>query len=291
MTEVIELAAVPGARATYRRAALGQLRRRSATGLPDTTLVLRGLAVDRAHLAAYNRVCGYRLADQLSPTYPHILAFPVAMRLMSTVDFPVRVVGVVHVANRIEVRRPIDAGERLELTVRAADLRPHERGRQFDVRATVSVDDEVVWRGVSTYLHKEKPSGPRAERERDPERAPAPQPTAVWRVGRDVGRRYAEVSGDHNPIHTSRLGARAFGFPRPIAHGMWSKARCLAALEGRLPDSYAVEVAFKLPILLPASVGFSAVREEGGDREGRDWVIGLHDAKSGRPHLRGRITA
>jgi hypothetical protein len=189
VTEVIELAAVPGARATYRRAALGQLRRRSATGLPDTTLVLRGLAVDREHLAAYNRVCGYRLADQLSPTYPHVLAFPVAMRLMSTVDFPVRVVGVVHIANRIEVRRPIDAGERLELTVRAADLRPHERGRQFDVRATVSVDDEVVWRGVSTYLHKEKPSGPRAERERDPERAPAPQPTAFWRVGRDVGRR------------------------------------------------------------------------------------------------------
>ena len=65
MTEVIELAAAPGTGAIYRRAALGQLRRRSATGLPDTTLVLRGLAVDRAHLAAYNRVCGYRLTDQL----------------------------------------------------------------------------------------------------------------------------------------------------------------------------------------------------------------------------------
>jgi hypothetical protein len=71
---------------------------------------------------------------------------------------------------------------------------------------------------------------------------------------------------------------------------MWSKARCLAALEGRLPDSYAVEVAFKLPIPLPSSVGFSAVREQSGDREGRDWVIGLHDTKSGRPHLRGRVT-
>ena len=69
------------------------------------------------------------------------------------------------------------------------------------------------------------------------------------------GTDYAAVSGDHNPIHTSRLGARLFGFPRPIAHGMWSKARCLAALEGRLPDAYTVDVAFKLPILLPATVG------------------------------------
>jgi acyl dehydratase len=284
VTEVIELVAAPGTGAIYRRAALGQLRRRSATELPDTTLVLRGVSVDREHLAAYNRVCGYRLADQLSPTYPHVLAFPLAMQLMSTVDFPVRVVGVVHIANRIEVRRPIDAGERLEFTVRAADLRAHERGRQFDVRATASVDDEVVWRGISTYLHREKPAAPREDRMAGGERSPVPQPSAVWRIGREVGPRYAEVSGDHNPIHTSRLGARAFGFPRTIAHGMWSKARCLAALEGRLPDAYGVEVSFKLPILLPASVGFSADRTEDG------WTLGLHDAKSGRPHLTGSIT-
>ncbi|GAA5177160.1 MaoC/PaaZ C-terminal domain-containing protein [Rugosimonospora acidiphila] len=288
MSEVVEVPAAPGIGSVYRHAALGQLRHRSSTELPGTTLVLRGLSVDRAHLAAYDRVCGYRLSDQLCPTYPHILAFPLAMRLMSAVDFPVRVIGVVHIANRIEVLRPIDAGERLEFTVRATDLRPHERGRQFDVRTTASVDDEVVWRGISTYLRREKARddpAPRdtAQRERVP-RPPAPRPTAVWRVGRDVGTRYAKVSGDHNPIHTSRLGARVFGFPRTIAHGMWSMARCLAALEGRLPDSYAVDVAFKLPILLPASVGFSAERDDDG------WAIGLHDARSGKPHLTGHVT-
>jgi acyl dehydratase len=287
MTEVIELAAAPGTGAIYRRAALGQLRRRPADGLPDTTLVLRGVQVDRAHLARYDRVCGYRLADRLPPTYPHILAFPLAMQLMSTADFPVRVVGVVHVANRIEVLRPVDAGERLELTVRAADLRPHERGRQFDVRATASVDDEVVWRGVSTYLRKEKAAG--GGRQSTGERGggehpPAPPPVAVWPLGREVGPRYAEVSGDHNPIHTSRLGARAFGFRGPIAHGMWSKARCLAALEGRLPDSYSVRVAFKLPILLPGSVGFNA------GPAGHGWTFALHDARTGRPHLSGEVT-
>ena len=84
------------------------------------------------------------------------------------------------------------------------------------------------------------------------ERPTPPAGSARWRVEPRVGTDYARVSGDRNPIHTSRLGARLFGFPRPIAHGMWSKARCLAALEGRLPDAYTVEVAFKLPVPLPA---------------------------------------
>jgi acyl dehydratase len=99
-----------------------------------------------------------------------------------------------------------------------------------------------------------------------------------------VGTDYAEVSGDHNPIHTSRLGARLLGFPTPIAHGMWSKARCLAALEGRLPQAYAVDVAFKLPVPLPSTLAFTAT-QAGSE----DWRFGLHGAKSGKPHLSGDV--
>jgi acyl dehydratase len=278
---VVEFGAAPRGPAVYRRAALGLLARRVATGLPDTTLVLREVAVSRAHLAGYDRVCGFPLSDMLPATYPHVLAFGLAMRLMSGEDFPFPVIGVVHVANHIEQLRPVHADERLEFAVRAADLRPHERGRQFDMRVTASVGDEVVWRGVSTYLRREKAAG-----RSDPpaRRAEPPRASAVWRVGRDTGRRYARVSGDRNPIHTSRLGARLFGFPRPIAHGMWSVARCLADLSGRLPDRYRVEVAFKLPILLPATVNFAGVPAGDG------WQIALHDAATGKPHLTGSVT-
>jgi acyl dehydratase len=204
------------------------------------------------------------------------------MHLMSDVDFPLPLAGVVHVANRIEVLRPIDAGERLDLTVRAADLRAHERGRQVDIVATALVDGAQVWRGVSTYLHRENPSGPRTSPD-ERIRAHRPAPSAVWRVGREVGPRYAAVSGDRNPIHTSRIAARVFGFPRTIAHGMWSKARCLAALEGRLPDRYTVDVAFKLPVLLPSTVDFAAVRDGDG------WRMSLHGHGSDRPHLTGAV--
>lgn len=266
----------------YARAAIGLVPGISRPSkLPDTVLERSGVSVDRTHLAEYNRVCGFRLADTLPATYPHVLAFPLAFRLMSGRDFPFPVVGLVHVANRIELRRPIDAGEPLDLAVHAADLREHPRGRQLDIVATASVGGEVVWRDVSTYLRRESRSGG-GRRDGERERQEPPTPSARWRLSPRVGTDYARVSGDHNPIHTSRLGARLFGFARPIAHGMWSKARCLAALEGRLPEAYTVDVSFKLPVYLPSTVVFSATPE---------WTFALHAAKSGKPHLAGTITA
>ncbi|WP_436529628.1 MaoC/PaaZ C-terminal domain-containing protein [Actinoplanes sp. HUAS TT8] len=288
MVAVVELSEGPGVGAAYAKAALGVLRR-GGTTLPDVELVHRGVTVARTHLARYDRVCGLRLTDTLPATYPHILAFPLAMRLMSAADFPLPMIGLVHVTNRITVHRPIDAGERLDLTVRAVDLREHPRGRQFDMLAVASVGGDEVWRGVSTYLRKEAAprhaagSAPRAELAPAPVTPePASSGAAVWRLPARTGTDYAAVSGDRNPIHTTRLGAKLFGFPRPIAHGMWTKARCLAALEGRLPAAYTVEVAFKQPILLPSTVRFTSAPTT----TGRDFAVA-----SKRPHLTGSITA
>ena len=278
----VELDRAPELGSIYRRAAVGLVSRRTGDALPDTTLVLRGAAVDRDRLTAYSRVCGFRLTDTLPATYPHVLAFPLAMRLLAAPDFPFPVVGLVHVANRITVTRPITAAERLDLSVHAEGLRPHDRGRQLDVVATATVDGTEVWRGISTYLRREKSPGDGRNRGDRPE---PPAPSAIWKVPSSVGREYAEVSGDRNPIHTSRIGARLFGFRRPIAHGMWSKARCLAALDGRLPDAYTVDVSFKLPILLPATVAFHGTEESGAA-----WTFGVHSAGSGRPHLSGHLS-
>ncbi len=274
---VVELTREP--RALYARAALSLLPRRRGTALPDRALLRRAVTVDRDRLARYHQACGFRLTDTLPATYPHVLAFPLAMRLMSAADFPFPVVGLVHVANRITLRRPIDAGTRLDLSVHAADLRPHDRGQQFDVVTTAAADGEEVWRGTATYLRKHR----QGEQRGRGGRTGPPAPSARWQIPARVGRDYAAVSGDHNPIHTSRLGARLFGFPRPIAHGMWTAARCLAALEGRLPASYTVDVAFKLPVLLPATVAFAATTAGDG------WRFSLHSAGSGRPHLTGSL--
>ena len=98
----------------------------------------------------------------------------------------------------------------------------------------------------------------------------------------DIGRRYGAVSGDRNPIHLHGWSAKLFGMPRPIAHGMWLKARCLAELESTLPDAFRVDVRFKLPLFLPAQVAFG-VRDDGRGFE-------VRDASSGKPHLSGALT-
>ncbi|HEY0696592.1 MAG TPA: hypothetical protein VGD43_02150, partial [Micromonospora sp.] len=195
----VELGATPAVGPLFRTAAIGLvpgLRGGRVTDeLPALDLVLRGVTVDRDRLAAYNRVCGFRLTDRLPPTYPHILAFGLSLRLMTSPEFPFPLIGLVHLANRITVERPLDAGEPLDLSVRAVDLRPHPRGRQFDLLATASVDGEVVWRDTSTYLRRERTGGQEGRRDHTDRPAP-PNPSAWWRLTPRVGTDYARVSGD-----------------------------------------------------------------------------------------------
>ncbi|MEA2478170.1 MAG: hypothetical protein QOJ07_92 [Thermoleophilaceae bacterium] len=261
--------------------------------LPDDELVVRDVDVDREDLAHYDRVCGFRLTDELPPTYPHMIAFPLAMELMTQRSFPFPVVGLVHVRNRIEQTRPLRADEPLTVAVHAANLEQHAKGRQFEIVAEGRAGDEPVWSSVSTYLSRGGGSGEGSDgdddsgqkQKRKQKQKGPPRPEAIWKVEGDIGRRYASVSGDRNPIHIHPLTARLFGFPRPIAHGMWLKARCLAALEGELPGACEVDVSFKLPLLLPAKVAFSS------EPKGSGRAFAVHDAKNGKPHLTGTVAA
>ena len=272
--------------------AVATSRGRGGDTLPDLEVVLPGVTVDRDHLAAYDDVCGFRFGDVLPATYVHVLAFPLAVRVMTDRAFPFPLVGLVHVANRIEVRRPVEAGETLDLRVRAENLRAHPRGRQLDLVAEATVDGEPVWTGTSTYLRRggRAPDGSGNREGRDDAGRDDAQPrqVAVWPVPGDTGRRYAAVSGDRNPIHLHPLAARAFGFPRAIAHGMWTKARCLAAYEGRLPDAFTVDVDFRAPVLLPSRVAFSTTTPLSA--AGTRTEFALRDPKRGRRHLGGVLT-
>jgi hypothetical protein len=141
------------------------------------------------------------------------------MRLMAGGDFPFPLLGLVHLDNSITRHRAIGAGERLDLAVRAEDLRPHPKGKAFSLIAEARVGDELVWEERGTILRR---GGENPDAARDPRPAPVPedaQLTNQWKLGDDLGRRYAGVSGDRNPIHMHSLSAKAFGFPRAIAHG------------------------------------------------------------------------
>jgi MaoC like domain len=251
--------------------------------IPDLDLELAGVGADPAAVAAYAKACGFALRDHLPPTYPHVLAFPLHMAVMADGGFPFGAVGLVHVENRIEQHRRIGLGEGLTIRVRPTKLQPHPKGRTFSLLTEVEVGGQRVWESVSTMLRRggsEKTSGSKRGSDAEEPLLPA---SAEWRLGGDLGRRYASVSGDRNPIHMHSLTAKPLGFPGAIAHGMWTKARCLAALESRLPDAFAVDVRFRKPIVLPARVEFAS------DVEGEEIEFEVRDAKQQTPHLDGSV--
>jgi acyl dehydratase len=232
--------------------------------------------VTDAQLRRYREVCGYPAdAQTLPPTYPHILAWPPMFRLLRSRDFPLPLIGLVHIGNVIEQCRPLSTQDKLDFTVRWENLRDHERGRAVDVVTQASVDGQRVWREASSYLRRSR--HPARAADRGQAKAEIPQPDQVWRVTPEIVSTYARVSGDRNPIHTSTIVARLFGFPGRVAHGMWSLARCLAELNP--PGDSTVEVSFKLPVVLPAEIAFSA-RPDGFE---------LRDARTGKPHVAGRV--
>lgn len=251
----------------------------------DLELELGGVRAEPAEVAAYARVCGFTLRDALPPTYPHVLAFPLQMAVMGDGSFPFGAVGLVHLANRIAVHRPLAIGEELTIRVRPTGLEPHPKGQTFSLLTEVLVDGGTAWESASTMLRRRRgSSGSATEAEQSFEPLPADAPaSAEWRLGGDLGRRYAGVSGDRNPIHMHSLTARPLGFPAAIAHGMWTKARALAALEARLPASFEVDVRFRKPILLPARV------ELASRPEGEAILFAVRDASEKTPHLDGRI--
>jgi acyl dehydratase len=300
MTGSSELVRPPRLASAYARAAAsmvpGASRLRPVPGgggdVPPGEVRLTGVRIEPARLAAYARTCGFRLRDEIPATYVHVLAFPLHMALMTDGRFPVRPVGLVHVSNRIVQHRPVRIDDVLDLRVRATPLEPHARGRAFTVVSSASAGGAVVWEEESVFLHREPIPGAAAPGARDARAdaglsadADAALPeTARWRLPAELGRRYAAVSGDRNPMHVSAPAARLIGFPRAIAHGMWTKARALAALEPHVPPAFSAEVRFRRPALLPSTVAFAAVPDGDGLR------LSVRSGRDGTPHLEGRVS-
>jgi hypothetical protein len=212
MTDSVETLSGPPSLATTFVKALFTGRGKSGRGpLPDTTLELAELAVDRDHLATYQRVCGWGVSDTLPHTYPHVLGFPLQATVMARGDFPLPLAGLVHLENVITVHRRLSADDLLTIAVHAESLRPHPKGTVVDLVTEVDSDGERVWDGRSTYLARGRSDADATVSEQAP--MPTGVPAARWRLPGDLGRTYASVSGDVNPIHLFALTAKAMGFP------------------------------------------------------------------------------
>jgi acyl dehydratase len=261
-----------------------------ATGtVPRIEAVLERFAVNRRHLARYRKVCGDRDSAQLPITYPHVMATPVHLAMIACEAFPVSLLGVVHTRNRIVQHRPLHVDDAGQIRAWLEGHRETARGQELDLQTEVRVGGETVWSETSTFLARQR------GRSRSPRKGEAALPhllvpprqdvtTSTFVVAPGVGRQYARVSGDFNPIHIADVAARFFGFKRAIAHGMWSLARCAAEIGGpAFSRPCTLDVAFKRPIAFCARIVLESWMAE--ERVG----FSLRDSQADRGHLLGSV--
>ncbi len=82
-------------------------------------------------------------------------------------------------------------------------------------------------------------------------------PSSSRTVTREDIRSYADASGDRNPLHVDDEVARAAGFPRVIAHGMYTMGTLTSWLVDWLGDTAALlrlRAHFRAPVLVDESI-------------------------------------
>lgn len=234
-----------------------------AKQLPSSVYTVDQLVIDQANLRDYRKICGFMNDGRVPATYFAVLSQTLQMNMMAKPDFPFAMLGLVHLENSVTQHRVIFDTETVRMSVQLDNLRAHDKGQQFDFVTTVFVGEELVWQGVSTYLSRQKKSKQSPQAAKPKETITSAKLDASEgglsfpiEVQEDIGRRYAFVSGDFNPIHLHPLSARAFGFPKAIAHGMWTKARALAVIARsfELPAAFQVQVSFRQPVFLPSTI-------------------------------------
>jgi acyl dehydratase len=269
------------------RAAAGALPVVSrGSALPTRTVTVDELPIDHTNVAEYAAVTGLRYGTNVPLTYPFALTFPALMSLVTGFDFPFAAMGSVHTENQITQYRPIAVTDTVGVHVHAENLREHRKGLLVDLVTDVSVGNDIAWHQVTTFLHQQRTSlsdEPKPPPQKQPK---IPPPSTILRITPAQIRRYANVGGDHNPIHTNPVAAKLFGFPTVIAHGMYSAAAVLANIEARIPDAAQYSVRFGKPVILPATTGLYI---EGDDKGSSGWDISLRNIAKGYPHLTGTV--
>ena len=248
--------------------------------LPGLSARVNGLTIKPEHLAAYKKVCEFGVEGNVPATYLHMLAFPLVLKILIQQDFPLRAMGQVHLRNEISVLAAFDIKQPINMTAGVGGSVLTSRGLEWDIDLVATVDNQTVWTSKSTFLHRCKTAVAKGRIKAVTGKGEPHN----WSVPADIGRRYARVSGDYNPIHLADMTAKLFGFKGAIAHGMWSKARCLAALEQQLPEEgYSVAVNFNRPLFLPSQALFFTHELKGNQQ------FSLCNPRGDQSHLDGLI--
>ncbi|MBA2663044.1 MAG: hypothetical protein H0U74_12170 [Bradymonadaceae bacterium] len=286
----LEFHALPTLSIEYARA-LSRLNRPGfKEAMPQIEAIARGIKAEPERVAAYNSVCGIADPKRLLASYPQVLATPLHGAIFASPEFPFGPLGMVHVGNRIVQHAVVGLETPLDLRARLGASREVARGIEFELETFAEVSGQCVWQSTTSILVRQRkskaPKGAKlASAQPLPGESAGRTRSVIFRIPEDMGRRYAGVSGDFNPIHLHALIARPFGFSRAIVQGMWSLARCLGELGDELGAvPHQIDVRFERPIELPARVLFSS----GASKDGVEFA--MKKADGSKVYLEGQIT-
>ncbi|MEP1447066.1 MAG: MaoC/PaaZ C-terminal domain-containing protein [Paraglaciecola sp.] len=227
--------------------------------LPSKVFRFKDIVLKEKHVRDFHQVVGWEIGDDyLHPCYLHSVAFPLHMMLLLEPDFPFPLLGLVHINNQITQIRPMRVGERLSVNSHFGHLEIHPKGWLFSINVAFHIEAEVVWKSESTNLFLCKHEPQVESFVQQPSDISSWDIKSNWQLKGNLGRRYAKVSGDFNPIHVSKWTAKLFGFKQHIIHGMWTKSYCLSELQKVnstiFNQGFVANIAFKQPLYLPNQV-------------------------------------
>lgn len=246
----------------------------SSVGLPNIKATWEGAVADTRELNEYLQTLSLEKHDYLPILYPHVMAGSMHMNMLSHKSFPIRLLGSVHLKNRIVQHKAIADDAIMEIRSEIGAYRLVEKGVEFDFTTDAYVHGEKVWEEISTYFQAGKFGGkenPSSEKSFELESLNQPQESGSWHVPNNRGKKYAKITGDYNPIHMSPIAAKLFGFKRDIAHGFGVLAEAIeysSAIEqaGGIEKSLQVDVVFKGPVFLDSDVSIKQNKEQDQNR-------------------------
>lgn len=234
----------------YRKLLLRSTRKVSSDAPIPRLMIEHTVTPSSDQVAQYCKVCRIEASsDYLPLLFPYSLMGDLQLQLLGHREFPLRSMGMLHLRNHITRYAMIATGLELKLMCRIGAQRVTEKGLEFDILSEVRQGERVTWNCLSTALKPGRfgtPDPPSHLADLFPKQS-AGELWDEFDAPKDIGRQYARVSGDYNPIHVSALAAKLFGFRTSIAHGMWSLAAGLARVT-ELEPVCQLDAAFKGPV-------------------------------------------
>ncbi len=216
--------------------------------------------VTGAQMSAYARA-----AEDVNPRYeegagqvapPLFVVVPMMPVLMETLwdpDLEIDMLRLVHGEQEVEWVRPIEPGDVLSVRGVFTGLEDRSSGQVLEITHELRAGEEVVARLRGSMFVRGSGGGKGARPGREERGRASFEVRQV--VGFDQTRRYAQASGDHNPIHLDPEVAQAAGLPGVILHGLCTMAFASRVVVDRLCGGdprglEAMGVRFRRPVLL-----------------------------------------